>query len=227
MGQHGLYEQHDTVVVVAGGPGEPPSAIQSPAGAPVVAADGGIDRALALRLEVAVAVGDFDSVTAAGLTAVTAAGARVEQHSPEKDATDLELALDAALAFGPRRIVVLGSDSGRLDHLFSMLLLLGADRYAEVEIDAGLGPARVHVVRGERRLEGAPGELVSLFALHGPATGVTTEGLRFPLHGESLLAGSSRGVSNVFEAAVASVSVESGVLLAVRPGDRVRERSGQ
>jgi thiamine pyrophosphokinase len=190
----------------------------------VVAADGGVDRALALGLEITVAVGDFDSVSASGLARATDAGARIERHDPEKDATDLELALDVALGFGPRRILVVGSDGGRLDHLFSTLLLVGSDRYAGVELDAELGDATAHVIRGERRLSGVPGQLISLFALHGPADGVTTKGLRFPLHGESLSPGSSRGVSNVFTATDARIALQSGVLLAVRPADHESDR---
>jgi thiamine pyrophosphokinase len=64
-----------------------------------------------------------------------------------------------------------------------------------------------------------PGELVTLLALHGPAEGVTTTGLTYPLRGETLAAGSSRGVSNVFATGTARVSVERGVLLAIVPGD--------
>ena len=134
----------------------------------------------------------------------------------EKDATDLELALDRALSMSPERIVVL-SDGGRLDHLFSTLLLLGSSRYESVEIDAFIGAARVYVVRGQRAIEGEPGELVSLFALHGPAEDVRTEGLTYSLDGETLEPGSTRGVSNVLVGERASVSVGSGVLLAVRP----------
>ena len=213
----GAQGQHDTVVVVAGGPASQPPALEIPTGAPVVAADSGVDRALALGLRVEVAVGDFDSVTAGGLEAARAAGARIERHSPEKDATDLELALDVAAALLPRRILVLGSDGGRLDHLLSTLLLLGADRFAPYEIDATLGAATAHVIRGKRRLAGEVGELISLFALHGPASGVTTDGLQFPLRGETLESGSSRGVSNVFASPEARIELEHGVLLAVRP----------
>jgi thiamine pyrophosphokinase len=73
------------------------------------------------------------------------------------------------------------------------------------------------VVRGERGLVGAPGELVSLFALHGPAEGVSTDGLVYRLDGETLAPGSSRGLSNRFAAPEARIRVERGVLLAVRP----------
>ena len=207
----------DTVVVLTSG-AAPVAAGPLPAGALVVAADGGADAALALGLRVDVAVGDFDSIVPATLAALEAAGTRIERHPAAKDATDLELALDEAIRLGARRILVLGSDGGRLDHLLGTLLLLASDAYAGVELDAVLGSTRVHVIRGERTLAGEPGETVSLFAAGGPAAGVTTAGLRYPLDGETLPPATSRGVSNEFAAAEARISLASGVLLAVRPG---------
>ena len=202
------------VVVAAGARGPLPDLEESF----VVAADGGADAALALGLDVDLAIGDFDSVSAAGLAAVKAAGAIVERHPAAKDATDLELALDAALAAEPRRILLVGAAGGRLDHLLSSLELLASSRYAHVELDAQLGSACVHVIRRARTFAGISGELLSLHALHGAAYGVTTEGLEYPLAGETLEPGSSRGVSNVFAASEARIALESGVLLAIRPG---------
>jgi thiamine pyrophosphokinase len=189
-----------------------------PAGAAIVAADRGLDHALALGLEVAIAVGDFDSASPEAIARAESTGALVVRHPAEKDATDLELALDAAIGIEPHRILVLAGDGGRLDHQLSTLLLLASDRYAGATVDARVGAAHVHVVRGDRDLEGEEGALVSLLAVHGPATGVTTDGLVYPLRGETLEPWSSRGVSNVFEEVRAHVSVESGVLLAIRPG---------
>lgn len=205
----------DTIVVFAAGAEASPADV--PEGALVVAADAGAEAALALGLHVDLAVGDFDSIAADALAALEAAGTRVERHPAAKDASDLELALAAALRLGARRVVVLGDSGGRLDHALGTLLLLAAETWAGVELDAVLGGARVHVIRGERTLAGEPGETLSLFALHGPATGVTASGLRYPLRGETLAPGTSLGLSNEFEAAEARVAVESGVLLAVRP----------
>jgi thiamine pyrophosphokinase len=208
----------DTVVVVAGGSAPGRRAVEAiPAGAPVIAADSGADHALALELPVELAVGDFDSATPAALDALAARGTRVERHPPAKDATDLELALRAALALEPRRILVVGGTEGRLDHLLGELLILGSDEFERVEVDAVLGDALVHVIRGERTVQGAEGDVISLFALHGPATGIETEGLAYPLRGETLIPGSSRGISNEFSAPEARISLESGLLLAVRP----------
>ena len=212
---------NDTVVVVAGGGVVDERSLrgQTPLGAAaVIAADGGVDLALALGLHVDVVVGDLDSASPAGLARAEADGARVVRHPVEKDATDLELALDEALALGPGRLVVIGGEGGRLDHLLAGLLLLGLEKYAAVEVDAVVGSARAHVIRGRSELTGMAGEIVSLHALHGPAEGVVTEGLLYPLRRETLLPGSSRGVSNEFLDATAAVSVDRGVLLAVLPG---------
>ena len=210
---------NEMVVVVAGGDAPEPDAARAvPAGAPVVAADRGLDHALALGLQVTVAIGDFDSASAEAIAAAEKSGTRIERHPEAKDATDLELALDAALALEPERILVLAGVGDRLDHLLTALLLLGASRFAGVELDARIGNAQVPVVRGERKLEGTPGELVSLFALGGRAEGVRTHGLEYQLVHESLEAGSSRGVSNRFSADSARIEVERGTVLAVRPG---------
>jgi thiamine pyrophosphokinase len=202
------------VVVVASGEG--PTLTLPPAGS-VVAADGGLLRARELGLAVDLVVGDLDSVTPEALAAAEEAGARIVRHPPAKDATDLELAFDEALALGARRVLLVASASGRLDHLLGSLLLLGSERYSGLALDAFVGDAVLHVVRGERTLAGAPGEFLSLFALGGPATGVTTEGLEYPLTGETLEPGTTRGVSNVFTRTDARVVLDSGVLLVVRP----------
>jgi thiamine pyrophosphokinase len=203
------------VVVVASGGG--PAVVVPEAGA-VVAADGGLDRAAALGLSVDVVVGDLDSVDPGALAAAEAAGTRVIRHPEAKDATDLELALDEAIALGAQRVLVVASGGGRLDHLVGSLLLLGAERYAGLTLDALVGDAVVHVVRGERTIAGEPGALLTLLALGGAATGVVTEGLEYPLAAETLEPGSSRGVSNVFVETEARLTVATGVLLAIRPG---------
>jgi thiamine pyrophosphokinase len=197
-----------TVVVLAGGP-DRPAVVDLPPGAAVIAADSGAE----LGWPVDLLVGDLDSISPETLADIE----HVERHAREKDASDLDLALAAALRLEPERILVLGSAGGRLDHLFGSLLLLAADDYAGVRVDAQIGAAGVHVVRDERRLLGEPGELISFFAVHGPAVGVVTEGLVYPLCAETLEAGSSRGLSNAFAAPEARIGLERGVLLAVRP----------
>jgi thiamine pyrophosphokinase len=67
----------------------------------------------------------------------------------------------------------------------------------------------------EVRLEGAPGDLVSLFPFGVDAVGVTTTGLAYPLRDEPLRSGPARGLSNVRSGPQARVALRAGRLLIV------------
>ncbi|MEP6758594.1 MAG: thiamine diphosphokinase [Actinomycetota bacterium] len=205
------------IVVCAGGPVRATPPMFNP-DALVIAADAGVHEAERLGLRVDLLVGDLDSADPSAVARVEASGGRVERHSPDKDASDLELALVAAAVAGARRVLVLGGDGGRFDHVLGNAFLMASPRFAELRIDAVLGAALIYVVRDERALDGIPEELVSLFAVGGPARGVTTDGLRWRLDGEELMPGSTRGLSNEFIGTAANVRVGEGVVLVVRPG---------
>jgi thiamine pyrophosphokinase len=208
-----------TVIVFTGGDAVPEAVadVLDPS-AFVIAADSGLDHARALGRRVDVVIGDLDSVSDVGLASAEAAGVAVERHDRDKDETDLELALDAAMAHGAGRIVVVGGHGGRLDHFLANALLLAAPAYASAVVDALMGPSRVHVVHRRRSLLATPGETCTLLPVHGEVGGVTTEGLRWSLHDEALRAGTSRGVSNIVEEPSITVSVRAGTLLVVFPG---------
>ncbi len=206
------------VVVVCGGE-QPPPEVRSlvPPDALVIAADSGAAHAVALGLPVHIVVGDMDSVDEALLRELKIGGSRVEVHPVAKDSTDLELALARAVGLGATEIVVVGGHGGRLDHLLGNLFVLGSPLLAEVRVTAHMGGSTVHVVRDRLTWEGRVGDLVTIFAVGTPAIGVRTEGLRYPLRGESLLPASTRGVSNELVDASPVVSLESGALLVLRP----------
>lgn len=184
----------------------------------IVAADSGLHLAFDWDLPVQHVVGDMDSVNPILLEQARALGATVTTHPTVKDATDLELALNTAVDAGATRITVVGGVGGRLDHLFGTACVLTSDRFADVVLQAFLGASTLSVVRNETFLHGMTGELVGLFALNGPAVGVTTHGLLYPLTNEMLAPGSSRGVSNRLVDGSASVSVRDGVVLSVQSG---------
>lgn len=209
------------VVVTGGDPIDPALLRLVPPTACTIGVDSGIGHALALGLSVDVAIGDFDSVGPDDLAAVEADGAAVERHPEAKDATDLELGLQAAMARGAQRVIVLGGNGGRLDHLLANALLLAAPPFAEMSVEAHMGTASVAVARpGRATAVPAPaGAIVSLLPVGGVATEVVTSGLAYPLRRESLAPGTTRGVSNVVSEASASVTLGSGTLLVVVPGD--------
>lgn len=208
-------------VVFAGGDPPPPHALDDlPADARVVAADAGLVHALAAGLHVDLLIGDLDSVAPRAVLDALEAGTEVQRHPSGKDATDLELALDAVRARGVTHVLVLGIHGGRADHLLANALLLASPRYTPLRVHAHLGNADVLVARGgdaPTTLPGPAGRLCTLLPIGGPAVGVVTRGLRWPLADETLPPGTSRGVSNEIEDLPATVALRDGVLLAVLP----------
>lgn len=206
-----------TVVVFPGGDAPPPAVVAHlPEGATVIAADHGLDHATALGVEVHHVVGDMDSVDP-DLLGTLPAGVAVDRHPTDKDATDLELALEVALAVDPESLLVVGGHGGRTDHFLANALLLADRRYAHVAVTWLAGHDVVHVVHDAVTVGGTPGSTVSLIPLTECA-GVTTDGLAWRLDGVRLDPGTTRGVSNALVATEATVSVASGSLLVVRPG---------
>lgn len=183
----------------------------------VVAVDSGLQLARSHGWQVDVVVGDMDSVDPVELADAATQGVEVQRHPVDKDATDLELALDLLLDDGVDAVEVIAADGGRMDHLVGGLLTLCAPRFAPLGLRAWLGSTLVVPVHDRVRIDAEVGQLVSLLPVHGPALGVHTEGLRWPLRGERLEPGTSRGVSNEMVAGVAEVSLDEGCLAVVVP----------
>lgn len=206
------------VVVVASGELDANDKRWLAAGDLVVAADGGADLLERLGRRPALLVGDLDSTDPAVVERLAAAGTRVERHPVDKEASDTDLALGAAIAAGATEIVLLGATGGdRLDHELANVLLLADPSLAGRDVRLIRGANTVRALRGGERLDldGALGDLVTLLPIGGDATGVTTDGLRWPLAGATLHMGSSLGVSNEVASAPASVRVDQGLLLVV------------
>ncbi len=213
----GPVRQRRVIVVAGGAPIDPATVADLPGDALVIAADSGADRAIELAWPVAAVIGDLDSVTEPALRELRSTGVDIRQHPAAKDETDLELALGLALEVGATHVVVVGLAGSRFDHVLANALVLTAPALATVEVEGRFGEAVVRVVRRHLELTGSPGQLLSLLPANGPVHGIVTEGLRYPLRGETLEPGSPRGISNELVADRASVSLRTGVLLAVSP----------
>lgn len=189
----------------------------------VVAADGGATALDRVGRRPDRLVGDLDSVAPELVERLVAAGTVLERHPVDKDASDTELAVSAALAAGAGEVVILGAAGGaRLDHELATLLLLADPAHAGHDLRIVRGGTAVRAVHGggRLRLEGAVGDLVTLLAVGGDAVGVTATGVRWPLERETLALGRSRGLSNEIAAADASVGLERGALLVVETTTR-------
>lgn len=189
-------------------------------GVPVICADGGGEAACAWGITPQMLIGDMDSLSPATLAELSARpGVEVRRLPVEKDETDLEMALYAALEMGASEITVVGGLGGRLDHSLGNLYLLAAPKLRESGARVRLlgENEEVFLLQGGQQLtvEGQVGELLSLIPLGGDAVSIRTHNLYYPLRGETLFIGPTRGVSNVFTSNQAEISLEHGMLLVI------------
>jgi thiamine pyrophosphokinase len=190
----------------------------------VIVADGGIRLADALGIGVDRWVGDADSTDPQRLAALRTTGTHVDVSPRDKDESDTELAVLAALDSGATELTIVGALGGdRFDHAFANVSLLAHPRLrgcpsrllahdAKVSLIQAPGPAGESV---ERVIPGRTGDLVSLLPFGDGVEGVTTSGLRYPLLDEPLPAGPARGLSNVRLIPAARIVVRRGLLLVI------------
>jgi thiamine pyrophosphokinase len=191
----------------------------------IIAVDSGLDVALEVGLVPSLVVGDLDSVSAEGLAWARSAGVPVEEHPADKDATDTELALRAALraAAGDDAAVLrllCGAATDRLDHLLGIVTALGAvELGAFRRVGADIGTTAVHIVHpGHEVCIELPSRAVfSLLALHGGCTGVDVDGARWPLHAASVPVAATIGISNESTGLPVRIRCAAGVLTVVVP----------
>lgn len=190
----------------------------------VIAADGGARHAAGLGVTLDLWVGDGDSLEPEALAVLAAAGTPMERASSDKDESDTELAVRAAIRRGASGVVIVGGLGGtRIDHGLANIGLLAMEelgRRTACLIDAR---SRTTLVRApgpdgapvQHSLAGRAGDLVSLLPQGPGVVGVTTAGLAYPLNNEPLPVGPARGLSNVRTASDAAVTVTGGLLLIV------------
>ncbi len=192
----------------------------------VVAVDGGARLADALGLTIDRWVGDGDSLGLEGLAALRVRGLAVELEPPDKNESDTELGLLAAVEAGAASITLLGCLGGpRPDHTLANVALLGHPGAAGRDLEILDPRGRIRLLDADARaidgpnpasltLSGRIGDIVSLIPL-ATAVGVTTIGLQFVLEEATLPVGPARGISNVRTAARSAVSIRQGRLLVI------------
>ncbi|WP_315924552.1 thiamine diphosphokinase [Mesorhizobium sp. SP-1A] len=165
------------------------------AGSRVIAADSGILHALQFGVTPELWVGDFDSAP----PDLPASLAIVPQRKfpAEKDMTDGELAVTAALEQGATSLVLAGAFGGaRADHAFlhMALALRLAEAGTTVLLTSGAQEG-VPLLPGRAAFDYEDGTLFSVLAFSG-LSGLTVQGAKWPLANVEVPFGSSLTLSN-------------------------------
>ncbi|EKF18956.1 thiamine diphosphokinase [Nitratireductor pacificus] len=183
-------------------------------GTRVIAADSGMRHAATLDIVPELWVGDFDSVPQDMIDAYPHVPRRV--FPPEKDKTDGELAIAAALEAGATGLTLAGAFGGeRPDHMF--LHLTQALQLSERGIDARLTSGAqegLPLALGRRHLFDYPQDMLFSILAFSPLSGLTVEGAKWPLDAVEVAFGSSLTLSNAVDGRLA-VTLEKGRALLV------------
>ena len=184
--------------------------------AEIIAADGGAELAIQKGCNINLLVGDMDSISPETLQMLRDRGVEILQFPPEKDETDLEIALKEAARRGAEWIRVIGALGGRLDQMLANIYLLNLIALMRCDVRLVSGKQTTWVLQsGDHPLMGEAGDTISLLPLGGAVEGITTTGLQYPLRGETLKFGPARGVSNVIAEAEPRLRFRKGRLLVI------------
>jgi thiamine pyrophosphokinase len=188
-----------------------------------VGVDRGVFTLLNMGISPAIAFGDFDSVSTAELSEIESAVAQLEKFKPEKDETDMELALNWALEQKPGQIRIFGASGGRLDHFFANVQLLirpvmnGTktemiiiDRQNLISVKAP-GKYRIEKTSDKKYISFVPASL--------DISGLTLEGFKYPLKDCHISTGSTLCISNELIGDYGTFSFSEGILIVVRSSD--------
>jgi len=181
----------------------------------LIAVDGGMQHLNRLALTPHLIIGDMDSIDPLDLQSMLAEGVQIKRFPPQKDQTDLELAIDLVLQKGFKRILLIAALGGRLDQSLANIFLLTRDDLKDIDVCMQDGQESVFLIRREAHIQTLPGDRISLLPLCAPVTGISTKGLRYPLKEGNLFSQKTRGISNEALTNKVSIIIKSGSLLCI------------
>ncbi|MBN8191507.1 thiamine diphosphokinase [Bacillus sp. NTK074B] len=187
----------------------------------------GVDRGVYFLMEQHikpwVAFGDFDSVSSKELEEITGTVQEVNRFQPEKDETDLELALNWAIEQKPEKINIFGATGGRLDHFMGNLQLLMMPSLLEKGIPVEIIDVqnRIYLAKsGEHSVAEIPEyQYISFVPVTENVEGITLTGFKYPLNNRNIPRGSTLCISNELIQSSGTFSFSNGILMVIRSSD--------
>ncbi|WP_256860541.1 thiamine diphosphokinase [Paraliobacillus ryukyuensis] len=186
-----------------------------------IGADEGCSALLHQNLSIDLAIGDFDSISEENVLIVSQKAKEMIRYPVEKDETDLELAIEHAVALAPNRVLLFGVTGGRMDHTLANVQQL--IRFSQVEIHATIidqqntiqlyKPGEYQVIKDNTYSN------VSFLSFSEKVTGLSLKGFYYPLNDYSLSWGSTRCLSNKLLSKKGTFSFTSGILIMIKSRD--------
>ncbi|MEH7389151.1 thiamine diphosphokinase [Bacillus sp. JJ1474] len=211
--------------ILAGGPVTllPNLSIYKQEGDIWVGVDRGVLPLLSFEIHPSIAFGDFDSVSDEEMAMIEEHIADLKRYMPEKDETDMELALNWAIKQKPELIRIFGATGGRLDHFLANIQLLVKpllqDEDTQIEI---IDQSNIIYIRGPGNHEirrNLQFKYVSFIPLTMEITGLTLKGFKYPLKDQHVPMGSTLCISNELINDIGNFLFSKGIIMVVRSKD--------
>lgn len=214
-----INEQQVKILLIAGGRSPATVWLQKiAAGRIVYCADHGLDSCLHAGVKPNYILGDGDSANSANWSWAKSAGIPFAQFPTDKDLTDTQLALRLIAEHYPHaEIILTGAWGGRFDHLFSSVFSLS--RMADKDVNLCVADEKetlIYLKNADVSFKCMEIPLsISLLPLSNTCSGVSINGVKWPLDEVTLLQDNPYAVSNVLHSAnefAVKVKVKEGLL---------------
>jgi thiamine pyrophosphokinase len=185
----------------------------------IICCDGGAAHLRKFNILPDVLLGDFDSISGDDYNYFKNKAVKIIKFPIKKDVTDAEIAVDFAIDEGCTDITIIGAIGSRLDHSIANIFLLKKMLSKKINGKIIDGKNKITLLKDRTIIKKENGYKLSLIPLTQSVTGVTTEGLAYPLNDATIKMGSTWGISNEFIADKATVTLKSGILIAILSKD--------
>ena len=179
----------------------------------IISADSGYEKCKRLSISPDLILGDFDSAEKPETDIETIL------LPVRKDETDTAYAVKEAVRRGFNDILILGGIGSRIDHTYGNVLSLNycADR----NINAFMinKKNKIQVLTNDYSFEKDGYDYLSLFALFGNCTGLTTRGTEYNLTDYTLTPDCPLAQSNIFKDSRVDIKFKSGKILLIQSND--------
>jgi thiamine pyrophosphokinase len=188
-----------------------------------IGVDRGVYTLLSKGIKPLYAFGDFDSLSEKELADVEKVITNLHKYKPEKDETDLELALDWAIAQKPQEIRIFGATGGRLDHFLANVQLLSKFLTIVNRIDINIidqknviflkGPGTYNLPKLNHK------KYISFLPFTPTVENLSLAGFKYSLENRNIFAGSTLCISNELISNYGTYSFSNGILIVIRSED--------